>query len=163
MTVFSELLSLRGFVMLLYLGLLFMAAFMDWNTRTIEDRFPIGIALLGFAALFLFPEHGAADRLIGAAVAAGPMLILTLVREGAFGGGDIKLMAAGGFFLGWRAALAAIGIGLMTAALYCVVMILKRRLTLKDSIAFGPFLALGLGIASLLGDELADMALKFFT
>ena len=118
MTVFSELLFLRGFVIFVYLGLLSVAAFMDWNTRTIKDRFPIGIALLGFAALFLFPEHDAADRLIGAAAAAGPMLILALVKEGAFGGGDIKLMAAGGFFLGWRASLAAAWIGLTAAALY---------------------------------------------
>ncbi len=159
MTVFSELLFLRGFVIFVYLGLLSVAAFMDWNTRTIKDRFPIGIALLGFAALFLFPEHDAADRLIGAAAAAGPMLILALVKEGAFGGGDIKLMAAGGFFLGWRASLAAAWIGLTAAALYCVVLMLKRRLTFKDTIAFGPFLALGLGIASLWGDELAYMAL----
>ena len=87
------------------------------------------------------------------------MLILALVKEGAFGGGDIKLMAAGGFFLGWRASLAAAWIGLTAAALYCVVLMLKRRLTFKDTIAFGPFLALGLGIASLWGDELAYMAL----
>ena len=159
MTVFSELLFLRGFVIFVYLGLLSVAAFMDWNTRTIKDCFPIGIALLGFAALFLFPEHDAADRLIGAAAAAGPMLILALVKEGAFGGGDIKLMAAGGFFLGWRASLAAAWIGLTAAALYCVVLMLKRRLTFKDTIAVGPFLALGLGIASLWGDELAYMAL----
>ena len=78
MTVFSELLFLRGFVIFVYLGLLSVAAFMDWNTRTIKDRFPIGIVLLGFAALFLFPEHDAVDRLIGAAAAAGPMLILAL-------------------------------------------------------------------------------------
>ena len=89
MTVFSELLFLRGFVIFVYLGLLSVAAFMDWNTRTIKDRFPIGIVLLGFAALFLFPEHDAADRLIGAAAAAGPMLILALVKEGAFGGGAV--------------------------------------------------------------------------
>ena len=82
-----------------------------------------------------------------------------LVKEGAFGGGDIKLMAAGGFFLGWRASLAAAWIGLTAAALYCAVLMLKRRLTFKDTIAFGPFLALGLGIASLWGDELAYMAL----
>ena len=156
MTVFSELLFLRGFVIFVYLGLLSVAAFMDWNTRTIKDCFPIGIALLGFAALFLFPEHDAADRLIGAAAAAGPMLILALVKEGAFGGGDIKLMACSGFLLGWKAVVCGMFLGLLAGGIYCIPMMAAGRLGRKDSFAFGPFLAFGLSLAFFYGDRIAD-------
>ncbi|MCM1134235.1 MAG: prepilin peptidase [Clostridium sp.] len=155
------LLSLRGLIAFAYLGILTIVAFIDWDTRIIYNRFHIGIALLGLAALRFFPEHGLWDRLIGAAVVAAPMLALTLIVEGAFGGGDIKLMSASGFLLGWRAVVAATFIGLFAGGAYCVFMLAKRKLGRKDSFAFGPFLAFGLGIALFWGDKLADRCLPF--
>ena len=84
------------------------------------------------------------------------MLLLAFAVNGAFGGGDIKLMAAGGFFLGWRSILVAMLIGLVTGAVYCVFMLWKGRMARKDSFAFGPFLAAGLTVALCWGDMLAD-------
>ena len=151
----SGLLSLRGLLAFAYLGILTMVAYIDWDTRIIYDRFHIVILLLGAAALWLFPEHSPADRLIGAAVVAVPMLALALLIEGAFGGGDIKLMGASGFLLGWRAILAAMFIGLLAGGVYCVCMLAGKKLTRRDAFAFGPFLALGLGIAFFWGDPIA--------
>lgn len=45
-------------------------------------------------------EHGLIDRLIGALIVSVPMLLLALAIPGAFGGGDIKLMAVSEHFLG---------------------------------------------------------------
>ncbi len=70
------------------------------------------------------------------------------------GGGDIKLMAVSGFLLGWKAVLAAMFIGLLAAGVYCVWMLAGKKLSRKDAFAFGPFLALGLGIAFFWGDLL---------
>lgn len=96
----SGILSLKGAVIFAYLGILLVVARIDWDTQIIYDRFHILILLLGVAALWLFPEHGMVDRLIGAVIISVPMLLLALIIPGAFGGGDIKLMAASGFFLG---------------------------------------------------------------
>ncbi len=148
-----EILSLRGLVGFLYLGILTMIALTDWDTRTIDDRFHIMIAVLGVAALWLFPEHGMADRLLGSAIVAGPMLLLALLIEGAFGGGDIKLMAVSGFLLGWRSVLAAMFAALLTGGCYCVWMLAAKKLNRKDAFAFGLFLALGLGGAFFWGDR----------
>ena len=93
------LLSLRGLIAFAYLGILIIIALIDWDTKIIYDRFHIIIVLLGIAALWLFPEHPVADRLIGAAAVSLPMLLIAIAIEGAFGGGDIKLMAASGFLL----------------------------------------------------------------
>lgn len=155
------LLSLKGLLAFAYLGILTMVAFIDWDTRIIYNRFHIGIVLLGIASLWIFPGHTLSDRLIGAAVISFPMLVLALIVEGAFGGGDIKLMAASGFLLGWRGITAAMFIGLLAGGAYCVWMLAGKKLARKDSFAFGPFLALGLGIAFFWGDKLAAWYVSF--
>ena len=102
----------------------------------------------------LFPEHTLTDRLLGAIVISAPMLVLALLIDGAFGGGDIKLMAASGWLLGWRAMIPAIFLGLITGGCYCIWMLARKKMTRKDHFAFGPFLALGLGAAFFYGDEI---------
>lgn len=149
------LLSLRGLCAFAYLGILTIIGFIDWDTRVIYDRFHIGTLLLGIAAIWLFPEHGLADRLIGAAAVSLPMLLLALLVPGAFGGGDMKLMAASGFLLGWRSILFAMLAALVTGSVYCVVMLAAKKLTRKDHFAFGPFLAAGLAAALFFGDAVA--------
>lgn len=148
----SGVISPAGLWGFLYLGILAMAALIDWDTRVIYDRFHIGIVLLGLAALWLFPEHGLADRLIGAAAVSVPMFVLALAVSGAFGGGDIKLMAASGFLLGWRAVVFAMFVGLLLGGAYCIGMLAAGRVSRKEQIAFGPFLALGLAASLFWGD-----------
>ncbi len=148
-------LSLKGIWVFAYLGLLTVVALIDRDTRTIYDRFHIIILLLGAGGIWLWPEHGIPDRLVGAVVVALPMLILAILIEGAFGGGDIKLMAASGFFLGWRAIVCAMFLGLAAGGIYCVWMLLGRKIGRKDQLAFGPFLAFGLAVSVFAGDRLA--------
>lgn len=156
-----ELLSLRGLLAFAYLGLLTVIAIIDWRTKNIYDRFQIMIALLGLCAVFVFPEHSLKERMFGFVIVAVPMLLLALLVEGAFGGGDIKLMAVSGFLLGGKAIVAAMFLGLAFGGIYCSFMLWKKRLGRKDAFAFGPFLALGLGIALFCGDTLADWYLAF--
>lgn len=148
-------LSLEGWTAFAYLGILAVMALIDWDTRIIYDRFHIGILLLGIAALRLFPEHGLADRMIGAVAVSLPMLVLACLIEGAFGGGDIKLMAVSGFLLGWRAILAAMFFALVSGGVYCIWMMAGKKLSRKDRFAFGPFLAAGLAAALFWGDKIA--------
>ncbi len=154
------LLSLRGLLAFAYLAILMAVAGIDWDTRIIYDRFHIAILLLGAAALWLFPEHGFFDRLIGAGAVALPMLGLALCVEGAFGGGDIKLMAASGFLLGWKAIVVAMFLGLVSGGTYCLWMLARKRLSRKDRFAFGPFLAVGLAAALFWGDAIAKWYLS---
>ena len=62
------LLSMRGTVMLSYFGILLVVALIDWDTQIIYDRFHIFILILAIANIWLVPEHGLIDRLIGALI-----------------------------------------------------------------------------------------------
>ena len=154
-------LSLSGTVVFVYLSLLMVIALIDWDTQMIYDRFHLLILAISPAAIFLFPQHGIWDRLLGAVIVALPMLILTLIIPGAFGGGDIKLMAVSGFFLGTAPVICAMFFGLLTGGGYALFMLKRGKLGRKDVFAFGPFLSLGLTAAAFWGDRIAAWYLRF--
>ncbi len=155
------LLSLQGSIAFAYLCILVMVALIDWDTRIIYDRFHIAVFLLGIVSCLLFPANRITDCLIGSVIVSLPMFLLAVLIEGAFGGGDIKLMAASGFLLGWRAVLVAMFLGLIFGGIYCAVMLARGRLSRKDPFAFGPFLATGLAAAFFWGNEIADAYASF--
>lgn len=152
----SGIISLRGAIIFIYLGILLVVALIDWDTQMIYDRFHLLILALGIAAIWLFPDHAVIDRLIGAVIIAVPMLILALIIPGAFGGGDIKLMAVSGFFLGLAPIVTAAFIGLLTGGGYAFIQLRRKKLDKTSSFAFGPFLAIGLVIAAFFGDAIAN-------
>ena len=152
---YTGLISLEGAVVFGYLGILLAVARIDWEAQVIYNRFPIWILLLAVAQLFLVPGHGIGDRLIGALIVSVPMLVLSLIVPGAFGGGDIKLMAASGFFLGMEAIVCAMFFGLLGGGGYAAYMLAAKKLKRNDQFAFGPFLAFGLALAALWGDRIA--------
>lgn len=156
----TGILSLKGLVSFFYLGILTIVAWTDWDSKTIYNHFHVWILLLGVAALWIFPEHGVQDRLSGMVAASLPMLLIAVLTAGAFGSGDIKLMAFSGFFLGWRAIIFAMFAGLTTGGVYCVLMMMCKKLGRKDTVALGPFLALGLAAALFWGDEAAGWYLS---
>lgn len=158
----AGLLSLRALVIFVYLAVLMAVAVIDWDTQTIYDRFHIVILLLGAAAVWLFPAHGIIDHLIGAVCVSLPMFLLALVIPGAFGGGDVKLMAASGFLLGTKAIICAMFLGLLFGGVYCIALLAAKKIARKDQFAFGPFLAAGLTVAAFFGDGLVDGYLKLF-
>jgi leader peptidase (prepilin peptidase)/N-methyltransferase len=141
--------GLRTFV----LGLLLVAAtFTDFETHLIPDAFTLpGI---GLGLLFqLYPSPaGILDGIAGVVLAGGLFYLIAWLspkvfgREG-MGGGDIKLVAMMGAFLGWKLVLVAIYFGVMTGGVCAILLLVARQRQLGQYLAFGPFLALG-GIAA---------------
>src|SRR5581483_7350156 len=89
------------------------------------------------------------DSLIGALVAGGLFFAIILASGGGMGGGDMKLGAMLGAFLGWQLTLVALFLAVIAGGAAAVGILTSGRLGRKDPIPFGPFLALG-GTAALL-------------
>ena len=94
------------------------------------------------------------------AVLGGGLLYLVAVgyhawtgREG-MGGGDIKLLAMIGAFLGWRGVLVTLILGSFSGAIIGIALIVARGADSRLPIPFGPFLALGAVCALFFGDAL---------
>ena len=141
-------------------GILLSVALIDAETQLIPDRLNLALAVCGVLGTLLSPA-GWLPHLIGAFCVSVPMLLLCLAIDGAFGGGDIKLMAAAGLFLGWQNTLLAMFLGILGGGLYGIWLLAAKRADKKDHFAFGPFLCAGIVIAMLFGEPILQWYCAF--
>lgn len=103
------------------------------------------IGLLGAATVL---PVGLLNAVLGMTIGSGILWLLAWVSPYVFGkegmgGGDIKLLAMIGAFLGWKPALLTIMIGSLAGSVIGVSLIALRIMKRDDYIPFGPFLVLG--------------------
>ncbi len=147
----------RTVIICLFLGVLAVVAQTDRKTMTIPDKLVLAVLGISLFSIPFFPEIGLTERILGVCSASLLLLVGTLCVPGAFGGGDIKLMAACGVFLGWRYSLLALGIAIFFGAVYGGRMLVQGKADRTSRIAFGPFLCMGMGIAVLWGEQVISM------
>ena len=102
----------------LFLLLLVACACADINKGIVPDLLVIVIVVLGivnFVVVEQFTVSRLISHLIGAVCVSVPMLLISLLIKGAFGGGDIKLMAAAGLYLGWKLVVAGAFVGMFVS------------------------------------------------
>lgn len=122
--------------------ILIKIACIDWRFKKIYNS---NLLSLFIASGFLWGISGKwieVDKIIGILIISMPMLILTLVRPGCFGGGDIKLVAVCGFLLGMQEMLQAFWIALLISAVYAIYLLSMGK-SYKTEISFGPFICMG--------------------
>ena len=141
-------------------GVLLSIALIDAETQLIPNRLNAAVAVLAVLNLLLSPARWA-GALIGMVCISVPMLLLCLAIPGAFGGGDIKLMAAAGLFLGWQHTLLAMFFGILGGGFYGMYLLAARKADKKDHFAFGPFLCAGIVLALLFGDPVLAWYCRF--
>ena len=136
-------------------GILLSVSLIDAETQTIPDRLNLALAVCGAVSVLLSPA-GWLPHIIGALCGSVPMFLRCLVIDGAFGGGDIKLMAAAGLFLGWQNTLLAMFFGIVFGGMYGIYLLAAKKAGKKDHFAFGPFLCAGIVIAMLFGGPVLE-------
>lgn len=137
---------------ILFVILLLLVGTIDFRTRRIPDRLVICLFALGVITAGDEWNNGVCGltgRLIGLFTASLPLFCIDLLWPGAFGGGDIKLLAAGGFFLGVSEILQALGIGIILAGVFCASGLLSGRMEKDSRFALGPFLCAGMIVCCL--------------
>ena len=141
-------------------GILLSVSLIDAGTQTIPDRLNLALAVCGAVSVLLSPADWL-PHVIGAFCVSVPMFLLCLVIDGAFGGGDIKLMAAAGLFLGWQHTLLAMFFGILFGGVYGICLLAAKKAGKKDHFAFGPFLCAGIVLAMLFGGPVLDWYCAF--
>lgn len=151
---------LGGVLALAVCGILLSVSLIDAETQTIPDRLNLALAVCGAVSVLLSPADWL-PHIIGAFCVSVPMFLLCLVIDGAFGGGDIKLMAAAGLFLGWQNTLLAMFFGIVFGGIYGIYLLAAKKAGKKDHFAFGPFLCAGIVIAMLFGGPVLEWYCAF--
>jgi leader peptidase (prepilin peptidase) / N-methyltransferase len=96
-------------------------------------------------------------------VGGGLFLVIILASGGGMGGGDMKLGAMMGAFLGWKLVLLAILLGVFAGGAVAITLLVSGSKGRKDPVPFGPFLALGAVLSLLWGNGILGWYLgRFF-
>lgn len=141
---------LRALLLSLLCSSLLALSVIDFRTFEIPVGFNIFIAFLGFCNLALDLSNWK-NALVGTVCISIPLLLILLVSKGkAIGGGDVKLMAACGFMLGWQKICFAFLVGCILGS---VIHIIRMRIAGADRVlAMGPYLSLGIVLSLFLCD-----------
>ncbi|HSW10494.1 MAG TPA: prepilin peptidase [Bacillota bacterium] len=134
--------GLAAFQAAVFLSLLIVACFTDLETGIIPNRITVSGTIVGLTLMTLGPA-GPVTAALGMAAGGGTLLLLALVSGGGMGGGDVKLGALMGAFLGWPAIGAALAVAFLAGGLAGIVLLAAGRKRRRDPIPFGPFLAAG--------------------
>ena len=120
-----------------------VAALWDWETKRIPNELVLAGLLLGLAAaLQAAGLLGLGHALLGAVVGLGALLVPW--TRGWVGGGDVKLLAACGAFLGWQAVLVLLlaGPALHGLLTFGVLVAARIRSQPASGAPFAPALAI---------------------
>ncbi len=141
-------------------SVLIVISVIDWRTYEIPFGCNIIIGILGIVRVLLNLTHWY-DYVIGFFVVSGLFLLIYWITKGrGIGGGDIKLMAAAGLLLGWQNILLALMIGSIAGS---IIHLSLMKIRGKDRVlAFGPYLAFGIFISMLYGNEIITWYLSMF-
>ena len=134
---------------LVLLASLIAITFIDLDHQIIPDVITVPGIVTGVAANLATGAVPWLDSVIGAIVAGGLFFAIIVASGGGMGGGDMKLAAMLGAFLGWKLTLVALFLAVLGGGGVAVAVLSVGRKGRKDPIPFGPFLAVG-GAAALL-------------
>jgi len=149
-------------VALLLIALLVAVTGIDLEHQIIPDVITLPGTAAGLLASLLTGDVPLVDSLIGIAAGGGLFLLIILASRGGMGGGDVKLAAMLGAFLGWKVMLLSVLLAVLAGGAVAVMLLASGRTGRKDPIPFGPFLAGGGAVGLLWGEDLLEWYLGVF-
>jgi leader peptidase (prepilin peptidase) / N-methyltransferase len=166
------LLSIFSFVIYMaFIAILIVISFIDYRHMIIPNGLIIALLILGVVQIAITLITGDFKSWIACVIgffAGGvPLLLIALfceyvLKKEAFGGGDVKLMAAAGFLTGWKLTITSYLIGIILGAIVGVILLASGKKKRGDQIPFGPFLAIGIAASIFFGDVLINWYLGLF-
>ena len=149
------------FVVRLLFGCALIVLFaIDLEHQILPNLITLPGIVAGLVFSLAFPP-GVLDALLGAIVGGG---VLWLIGEAYYryagqegmGGGDVKMLAMVGAFLGWKLVIVTLIVSSVAGSLLGLLLIASRRGNMKQALPYGTFLALGALFASLYGERVVD-------
>ncbi|HLG22700.1 MAG TPA: prepilin peptidase [Candidatus Manganitrophaceae bacterium] len=136
----------------LFFSSLVAVTFIDLSHQIVPDVITLPGMIFGLIAASTVLPLGPLNSLIGLFLGGAlfylvAVLSVAVLKKDGMGGGDIKLIAMIGAFLGWRGMLLTIFLGALAGSLVGLFLVLIRGRSRAEPIPFGPFLSLGAMIA----------------
>jgi len=131
----------------LFLAALLVITFIDIRHQIIPDVISLPGILVGFSGSFFCSQLNWQQSGLGILIGGGLLYTIALgyyllTKRDGMGGGDIKLLAMIGAFLGWQSLLFVVFVSSLTGSIIGLSSILLQGKDSRTRIPFGPFLAL---------------------
>lgn len=139
---------------------LLIVSVIDLHHRIIPNEISLPGILVGFAFCFLAQNILWWESILGFLIGGGVFFGIAYLyekfakREG-LGGGDIKLLAMIGAWLGYQSILIVIVISSLVGSVVGIALMLTKNKNLQTAIPFGPFLAAAAILYVFLGHEIS--------
>lgn len=151
---------------LLFACILIVLFAIDLEHHLLPNVITIPGIVVGLAFSTMLPP-GLLDALIGTVLGGG---ILWLIGEAYYrysgvegmGGGDVKMLAMIGAFLGWKLVILTLVFSSFAGALVGLLVIAIRRGGMKYALPYGTFLSLAALVASLFGARIVAWYLQLY-
>jgi len=159
-------LSIQTLIYIILSSALIIIAFIDLNEQIVPDAISLPGIVIGFILSFFVYYISFVDSVLGIFVGGGIILIigltgLVIFKKEAMGGGDVKLAAMIGAFLGWRYIVISLFLGFFLGALTGICLIIAKIKSREDVVPFGPFIVLGSFITLLWGEKIISWYIGF--
>lgn len=142
-------------------SVLIIITFIDIREMIIPDSLVVTLLILAliykFANYVLGQPLKIRESIIGLLFAGGLFLAIVLITKGGMGGGDVTLISALGFILGFKKIILNIFLSFILGAIISLFLLATKIKTRKDPIPFGPFIVLAFFITVLWGSEIIDL------
>jgi leader peptidase (prepilin peptidase)/N-methyltransferase len=139
-------LTFNFLVFFIFTAVLIVITFIDLDHQIIPDILSLpGIPIFLLAAIFIVKLPWL-EALIGLLVGGGVLFLIAYIyelitkREG-MGGGDIKLLAMIGGFLGWKSLIFVLLFSSLAGAVVGITVMIIKKQDMKYAVPFGPFLS----------------------
>ena len=146
--------SPQFFIYALLCTSLIIIAFIDLEHKIIPDVITLPGIIIGLTLSLTMPHITLINSIKGLLIGGGLFYAIAIISRGGMGGGDIKLIAMVGSFLGWKNVLLTIFLGSLFGSIVGIVLIILKKKNRKDMVPFGPFLSLGAIISIFYGRDL---------
>jgi leader peptidase (prepilin peptidase) / N-methyltransferase len=153
--------SLSYLVYFAFVSALIVITVIDLYHQIIPDVISLPGIGVGLLVSLIIPQITFSNSLIGVLLGGGSLfLVATLYqwlfkREG-MGGGDVKLLAMIGAFLGWKAVILTILLSSLIGSVTGITIMVLKGKNFKYAIPFGPFLSLGAVISLFYGENIIN-------
>lgn len=133
-------------------GVVIVAACTDLEHGIIPDGLVFPTLFAGVVYSFFSPLTSPGSSIAGLFLGGGSLLVIAFLSGGGMGGGDIKLMAALGAWLGWRLLLMVLFFSFLLGGIGGIWLLLLKIKERRDSVAFAPYIAVAVFL-TLLGEK----------
>ena len=146
---------------------LIIATFVDFEIQEIPDEVSIGGLAIGLILAMAFPSilnetsrlNGLMNSFLGALAGGGMIYVMGMLGEFAFkreamGGGDVKLLAMIGAFIGWKLAILTFFLAPVFGSVVGIILKIKHG---RDIIPYGPYLSLAAVCSIFFGERILHL------